>query len=216
MRKHREIYLHSIRMFVQCIRTSVQCIQAKTTWLPTLPINDYIFLYFFFISVYLKSAFKIFYSTVSHLSYAPLFQGPHFFTKMLDSNILYDNLFIDILSVWYHRKKILESLMRIILLLKGNFNKFWKKHLQAERLNFLFLFCARHYPWWSLWQKNTQNILFIQVKPLFSVVEFSNTVTFWRNARFNVILTSVTIIKLGFLCKLLCYESLVDIEVSKH
>ena len=36
MRKHREIYLHSIRMSVQCIRTSVQCIQAKTTWLPTL------------------------------------------------------------------------------------------------------------------------------------------------------------------------------------
>ena len=31
MRKHREIYLHSIRMSVQCIRTSVQCIQAKTT-----------------------------------------------------------------------------------------------------------------------------------------------------------------------------------------
>ena len=28
MRKHREIYLHSIRMSVQCIRTSVQCIQA--------------------------------------------------------------------------------------------------------------------------------------------------------------------------------------------
>ena len=37
--------------------------------------------------------------TVSHFSYAPLFQGPHFFTKMLESNILYDNLFIDILSV---------------------------------------------------------------------------------------------------------------------
>ena len=34
--------------------------------------------------------------------------------------------------------------------------------------------------------------------------------------RFNVILTSVTIIKLGFLRKLFCNESLVDIEVSKH
>ena len=54
--------------------------------------------------------------------------------------------------------------MWIILLLKGNFDKFWKMHVQAERLNFLFLFCARHYPWWSLWQKNN---LFIQVKPLF-------------------------------------------------
>ena len=106
--------------------------------------------------------------------------------------------------------------MRIILLLKGNFDKFWKMHVQAERLYFLFLFCARHYPWWSLWQKNTKNNLFIQVNPHFSVVEFCNTVTFWRNARFNVILTSVTIIKLGFLRKLFCNESLVDIEVSKH
>ena len=37
--------------------------------------------------------------TVSHFSYAPFFQGPHFLTKMLESNILYDNLFVDILSV---------------------------------------------------------------------------------------------------------------------
>ena len=37
--------------------------------------------------------------TVSHFSYAPFFQGPHFLTKMLESNILYDDLFIDILSV---------------------------------------------------------------------------------------------------------------------
>ena len=37
--------------------------------------------------------------TVSHFSYAPFFQGPQFLTKMLESNILYDNLFIDILSV---------------------------------------------------------------------------------------------------------------------
>ena len=54
------------------------------------------------------------------------------------------------------------------------------------------------------------------IKTLFSVVEFSNTVTFWRKARFNVMLTSVTVIKLGFLRKLFCNESLVDIEVSKH
>ena len=37
--------------------------------------------------------------TVSYFSYAPFFQGPRFLTKMLESNILYDNLFIDILSV---------------------------------------------------------------------------------------------------------------------
>ena len=35
-------------------------------------------------------------------------------------------------------KKILESLMRIILLLEGNFDKFWKMHVQAGRLYFLF------------------------------------------------------------------------------
>ena len=34
--------------------------------------------------------------TVSHFSYTPFFEGPHFLTKMLESNILYDNLFIDI------------------------------------------------------------------------------------------------------------------------
>ena len=37
--------------------------------------------------------------TVSHFSYVPLFQGPHFLTKMQESNILFDNLLIDILSV---------------------------------------------------------------------------------------------------------------------
>ena len=62
-----------------------------------------------------------------------------------------------------------------------------KMHVQPERLYFLFAFCARHHPWWSLWQKNTKNNYFIQVKPLFSVVEFSNTVTFWWNSRFYVI-----------------------------
>ena len=37
--------------------------------------------------------------TVSHFSNAPFFQAPHFLTKMLELNIRYDNLFIDILSV---------------------------------------------------------------------------------------------------------------------
>ena len=37
--------------------------------------------------------------TVSHFSYAPFFQGPYFLTKMLELNIRYGNLFIDILSV---------------------------------------------------------------------------------------------------------------------
>ena len=39
------------------------------------------------------------YNTVSHFSYSPPFPGPHFLTKMLESNILFDNLRIDILSV---------------------------------------------------------------------------------------------------------------------
>ena len=65
-------------------------------------------------------------------------------------------------------------------------------------------------------RKNIKNYYFIQAEPLFAVVEFSNTITFWSDARFDVILTSVKIIKQVFLRKLFCYESLVDIEVSKH
>ena len=41
----------------------------------------------------------LYHCTVSHFSYAPLFQGPYFLTKMLESIILYDNLLIDILFV---------------------------------------------------------------------------------------------------------------------
>ena len=62
----------------------------------------------------------------------------------------------------------------------------------------------------------SKNNYFIQVKSLFSVVEFSNTVNFDENAPFDAIFTSVTIIKQVFHRKLFCYESLVDIEVSKH
>ena len=110
-------------------------------------------------------------------------------------------------------EKILESLMRIILLRQ---RQFWQKmHAQPERLYFLFAFCARHYRWWSLWRKNTKSYYFIHLKPLILVVEYSYTVTFWRNARFEVILTSVTKIKQVCLRKWFCYKSLVDIEVSK-
>ena len=156
-------------------------------------------------------------TTVSHFSYAPYFKAPHFFTKMLESNILDDNLLIDILSVWWHRKYIYRNhSCESFCYAKGNFDKSARLHVQSERLYFLFAFCARHYPWWSLWQKNTKSNYFIQVYPLFSVVEISNTVTVWRNARFDVMSTSVTIIKQIFLRKLSFYESHVDIEVSKH
>ena len=53
-----------------------------------------------------------------------------------------------------------------------------------------------------------QKQLFYSSKHPFWVLEISNTATLWRNARFDVILTSVTIIKQIFLRKLSCYESL--------
>ena len=38
-----------------------------------------------------------------------------------------------------------ESLMRIVQLRERHI--LTKMHVQAERLYFLFAFCARHYPW---------------------------------------------------------------------
>ena len=91
-----------------------------------------------------------------------------------------------------------------------------KLHVQPKRLYFLFAFCARHYPWCHgdrCDKKHTKNNYFIQVKPLLLVVEFGNTVTF---DSFDVIFTSVTIIKHVFLRKLFYFGSLVDKEISKH
>ena len=48
-------------------------------------------------SVFSLSLIHVF--TVSHFSYAPLFQCPHFLRKMLESNIFLKNLLIDIFSV---------------------------------------------------------------------------------------------------------------------
>ena len=104
--------------------------------------------------------------------------------------------------------------MRIILQRQKQF--LTKRSCNLNVYFFLFVFCARNYPWWSLWQKNTQNNCFIKKNNPFLVVEVSNAVTFWRNARFDVILTSGTIIEQIFLRKLFCYESLVDTELSKH
>ena len=147
---------------------------------------------------------------MSHFSYTPLFQGPHFLTKMLESKFSMI-IYICTFYLFDNIEKISESLMRIILLCQ---RQLWQKmHMQTERLIFLFAFCARHYRWWSLWRKNTENNYFIHLKPPFLVVECSNTVIFWRNARFDIILTSVSIIKQVSLRKLLYYESPVDIEV---
>ena len=64
--------------------------------------------------------------------------------------------------------------------------------------------------------ENTQNNSFIQIKSHLLVVEFSKKFTFLKNAHFDVILTSVMIIKLDFLCKSFCNKSLVGSEISKH
>ena len=149
--------------------------------------------------------------TVSHFSYAPPFQGPHFLTKMLASNILYAHLLIDILSVWWHRKNIKVTHANHSAMSKAIFYK-----NACATWASVFSTCARNYPWWSLRQKNTQNNCFIQVKSPFLVAEVSNAVTFWRNASFDVILTSDTIIWQVFLRKLFCYESLVDIRGSSN
>ena len=58
--------------------------------------------------------------------------------------------------------------------------------------------------------------LFYSSKTLLTVVEFIDIAIFLRNDRFDVILTSVTIIKLNFLGKLFNHKSLVGIEISKH
>ena len=64
-------------------------------------------------------------------------------------------------------------------------------------------------------EKHQKQLFYSSITP-FLVVEVSNTVTFLRNFHFDVILTSFTMIKQNFFGKLFCYESLVDIEVSKH
>ena len=58
---------------------------------------------------------------------------------MLELNIGYDNLLIDILSVWWYLKKILESLMRIILLRQGQFSNF-DKNARATWITLFFIF----------------------------------------------------------------------------
>ena len=85
-----------------------------------------------------------------------IFQAPHFLTKMLESNIHYDNLLIDILSVWWHRKNIGITHANHSATPKAILTK---KHVQPERLYFLFVFCARYSPWWSLWRKTPKTII---------------------------------------------------------
>ena len=82
---------------------------------------------------------------MSHFSYAPLFQGPHFFTKMLESDIVFIILH---LSTFY----LFDDVKIGIKLMNANhFDSlgahFNKTHVQPVRLNFLFAVCTRHYSW---------------------------------------------------------------------
>ena len=111
-------------------------------------------------------------------------------------------------------EKISKSLMRIIVLRQ---RQFWQKcscNLNVYIFYLRFALGIIHGDRCD--RKTPKRIVLFQVQPPFLVVEASNDVTFWRNARFDVILTSVTITKQVFLRKLFCYESLVDIELSKH
>ena len=112
-------------------------------------------------------------------------------------------------------KKISESLMQIFLLRQM---QFWQNC--TCNLN-VYIFCLR----FALGiihgdrcDRKHQKQLFYLNKPPFSVDEFSNTVTFWRNARFYVILTSVTI-NTGFplqnvLLWVTCWQR--SIKILKH
>ena len=153
---------------------------------------------------------------MSHFSYAPPFQGPHFLTKLLESNILYAHLLIDILSVWWHRKNIKITHAYHSATSKAILPKIL---VQQEHLYFLFAFCARNYPCWSLWQKTPKTIVLFKLNPLFRPLKLVTLLLFEEMlvlTSYYVILTSVTIIKQGFLRKLFCYEPLVDTEISKH
>ena len=145
------------------------------------------------------------------LQFRATFSGPTFFNKNAGiKHSLWSFLYWHSIC-WWHRTNIKithanhSATSRAILT---------KLLVLPERLYFLFAFCTSHYPCRSLWQKNTKNNCFIQLKSPYLVIEVSNT--FWRKAHFDVILTSLTILKQVFLCKLFCYESLVDIEVSKQ
>ena len=66
---------------------------------------------------------------------------------------------------------------------KSNFDK---TLVQPVGLYFLFAFCTRNYPWWSLWRKNTKNNCFIQVKLLFLMLKLVTLLllkkcSFWRH-----------------------------------
>ena len=124
--------------------------------------------------------------TVSH------FSGSTFFDENAGIKFLW------CFSYWHFiclmkSKKISKSLMRIILQRQRTF---WQKcscNLSVYIFYLRFALGINH--GYRCDKKTHQQQLFYSSKTHFLIVEVSNTVTFWRNARFDVIFTSVPIIK---------------------
>ena len=133
--------------------------------------------------------------TVSQFSYAQLFQGRHFLTIMLESNMLYNNLLICILSVWWHRK-ISESLMRIILPSKAILQK-CTCNLGAYIFHLRFALGIIHGD--SCDRKTPKTIVLFKLNNFFRSLNFITPLLFEEMLVFDAILTSVTIIEQVFL-----------------
>ena len=96
---------------------------------------------------------------------------------------------------------------------------FTKMHVTPERLYFYLRFALGIIHCDRCGRKHKKQLLYSGITPFLVVTK---TITLFRNipflvvdSRFDVILTSVTINKHVFLRKLFCYESFVDIDVSK-
>ena len=75
-----------------------------------------------YIHTYIQSIYlSIYLSTVSHFSYAPLFQGRHIKTKMLDTNIFLNNLLIDIVLCLMASKKNPNNSCKSLFFVKSTF-----------------------------------------------------------------------------------------------
>ena len=140
--------------------------------------------------------------TVSHFSYAPLFQRPHFDKNAGIEHSLWQFTYWHFICLMTS-KKILESLMWIIMLRQ---RQFWQKctcNLNVYIFYLCFTLCIIHDDRCD--GKTPKTIILITTsKTPFLVVEFSNTFTFWRNARFDAIITAGTIINQVFLRRSFC------------
>ena len=76
---------------------------------------------------------------VSHFSYAPLFQGPHFLKNAGIEHSLWWFIYWHFICLMTY-KKILESLMQIILLRQRQFSNF-DKNARATWTTLFFIFC---------------------------------------------------------------------------